>query len=187
MLEVADDVEDLIGEEAKLGIRKACKTAAKSSGDTTHTIRSNVSRDVPIPQAPFYGSRVVEDISLDDVFAFINETALFKGQWQFKQGRMPLEEYQALVREKVRPIYEELKERSKREKLLVPKLVYGYFQCQSEGNDLIVYDEDTRSEVYFSAPARRQTPVPRRLLRCARVRKDGRGRISSRHGRATCE
>ena len=46
---------------------------------------------------------------LDEVFSFINETALFKGQWQFKQGRMPLEEYQALVREKVRPIYEELK------------------------------------------------------------------------------
>ena len=104
--------EDLIGEEAKLGIRKARKPrGAKVGGDTTHTTRSDVSRDVPIPQAPFYGSRVVEDISLDDVFSFINETALFKGQWQFKQGRMPLEEYQALVRDKVRPIYEELKER----------------------------------------------------------------------------
>ena len=77
---------------------------------------------MPIPTAPFFGSRVVDDIQLDDVFAFINETALFKGQWQFKQGRMPLEQYQALVREKVRPVYEEIKERSKREKLLVPKV-----------------------------------------------------------------
>ncbi len=113
-------------------------------------MRSNVSRDVPIPTPPFYGSRVVDDIKLDDVFAFINETALFKGQWQFKQGRMPLEEYQALVRNKVRPIFEELKERSKREELLVPKLVYGYFKCQSEGNDLIVYNED--KEVRFTFP-----------------------------------
>src|SRR6185503_6334123 len=103
-LEVADDVEDLIGEEAKLGIRKVAKPR-KSSGDTTHTERSHVSRDVPIPNAPFFGSRVVERVSLADVFSFINETALFKGQWQFKQGRMPLEQYQALVREKVRPIY----------------------------------------------------------------------------------
>jgi 5-methyltetrahydrofolate--homocysteine methyltransferase len=109
-----------------------------------------VSRDVPIPTAPFFGSRVVDDIPLDDVFAFINETALFKGQWQFKQGRMPLEDYQALVREKVRPIYEEIKDRSKREKLLVPKVVYGYYECQSEGNDLIVYDEDR--EVRFTFP-----------------------------------
>jgi len=146
-LENADDVEDLIGEEAKLGIRKI---ARKSKGDTTHTVRSNISRDVPIPQAPFYGSRVVENVSLADVFSFINETALFKGQWQFKQGRMPLEEYQALVKQKVRPIYQDLKERSVREKLLDPKLVYGYFQCQSEGNDLIVYDEG--KEVRFTFP-----------------------------------
>src|SRR6201988_854528 len=149
-VDVADDVEDLIGEEQKLGIRKAAKPRAKAIGDTTHTVRSAVSRDVPIPTAPFFGSRVVEDIQLDDVFAFINETALFKGQWQFKQGRMPLEEYQTLVREKVRPIYEEIKERSVREKLLVPKVVYGYYQCQSEGNDLIVYDED--KEVRFTFP-----------------------------------
>jgi 5-methyltetrahydrofolate--homocysteine methyltransferase len=77
---------------------------------------------------------------------------LFKGQWQFKQGKMPPEQYQALVRDKVRPVYEELKERSKREKLLVPKVVYGYFNCQSEGNDLIVYDEHQREQVRFTFP-----------------------------------
>ncbi|HEX7332584.1 MAG TPA: methionine synthase [Pyrinomonadaceae bacterium] len=146
--EAADDVEDLIGEEAKLGIRRVARPRA--AGDTTHTTRSEVSREVPIPQAPFYGSRVVEEIDLDELFAFINETALFKGQWQFKQGRMPADEYQALVRDKVRPIYEELKERSKREKLLVPKVVYGYYQCQSEGNDLIVYNQD--EELKFTFP-----------------------------------
>jgi 5-methyltetrahydrofolate--homocysteine methyltransferase len=54
------------------------------------------------------------------------------------------------VRDKVRPIYEEIKERSKREKLLEPKVVYGYYKCQSEGNDLLVYDED--KEVRFTFP-----------------------------------
>jgi 5-methyltetrahydrofolate--homocysteine methyltransferase len=149
--EIAEDIEDLVGEEAKLGIRKpATPRAIRVKGDTTHTTRSQIKSDVPIPEPPFYGSRVVEDVALDDVFAFINETALFKGQWQFKQGRKPVEEYQTLVREKVRPIYEELKERSKREKLLAPKLVYGYFRCQSNGNDLVVYDED--KEVTFTFP-----------------------------------
>jgi 5-methyltetrahydrofolate--homocysteine methyltransferase len=146
-VEVAEDVEDLVGEEAKLGIRKAGKLrAVRTIGDTTHTNRSNVSPEVSIPQPPFYGSRVVEDIALDDVFAFVNENALFKGQWQFKQGRRPPEEYQALVRDTVRPIYEELKERSKREHLLVPKVVYGYFPAQSSGNDLIVYQDDQKTE-----------------------------------------
>jgi 5-methyltetrahydrofolate--homocysteine methyltransferase len=150
---VEEDVEDLVGEEAKLGIRKAARPrGAAPTGNTTHTTRSEVNPDVPIPTAPFYGSRVVEDISLDDVFGFVNENALFKGQWQFKQGKTPPEQYQALVRDKVRPVYEELKERSKREQLLVPKVVYGYFNCQSAGNDLIVYDENQREQVRFTFP-----------------------------------
>jgi 5-methyltetrahydrofolate--homocysteine methyltransferase len=143
-----DDAEDLVGEDAKLGIRKPARPrgATKVPGDTTHTARSGVNPDVPIPRAPFYGSRVVEDISLDDVFAFVNETALFKGQWQFKQGKRSAEEYAKLVAEHVRPTYEALKERSKREGLLTPRVVYGYFPVQSDGNDLIVYHDDERTE-----------------------------------------
>lgn len=141
------DVEDLIGEEAKLGIRRPARPrGAQPSTDTTHTTRSNVRIDVPIPKAPFYGSRVVDAIPLDDVFAFVNETALFKGQWQFKQGRSSREQYEALVKDTVRPVYEELKKRSEREQLLAPKVVYGYFPCQSAGNDLIVYEDDERTE-----------------------------------------
>jgi len=89
---------------------------------------------------------VIENVSLDDVFAFVNETALFKGQWQFKQGRQPAAEYEKLVREKVRPIYEEMKDRSKREQLLTPRVVYGYFPAQSEGNDLIIFNDDQKTE-----------------------------------------
>ncbi|HKP45236.1 MAG TPA: vitamin B12 dependent-methionine synthase activation domain-containing protein, partial [Pyrinomonadaceae bacterium] len=145
VVEVADDSEDLVGEEAKLGIRKSAKRAVEV-GDTAHTKRSALNETATIPRPPFYGSRVVEDIPLDSVFNFVNETALFKGQWQFKQGRKPADEYQAFVRDTVRPIYEELKERSKREKLLTPKVVYGYFPAQSEGNDLIVYEDDQKTE-----------------------------------------
>ena len=156
-----DDVEDLVGEEAKLGIRKAARPrGAAPSANTTHTTRSDVNPEVPIPAVPFYGSRVVDDIALDDVFAYVNENALFKGQWQFKQGKLPPEQYQALVREKVRPIYEELKARSKRERLLVPKVVYGYFACQSSGNDLIVYDENQREQARFTFP---RQPANKRL------------------------
>jgi len=149
-----EDVEDLIGEEAKLGIRKPARPrgVTRVSGDTSHTTRSDVSTEVAIPIPPFIGSRVVEDISLDDVFSFVNETALFKGQWQFKQGRTSPEDYQALVQNKVRPIYEELKDRIKRERLLVPKVVYGYFHCQAEGNELVVLDENDKERLRFTFP-----------------------------------
>ena len=145
--EQPEDIEDRVGEEAKLGISKRAKPrGAPSDGDTTHTTRSAVRTDVLIPEAPFYGSRVVDKIDLDDVISFVNEIALFKGQWQFKQGRRPAEEYQSLVRETVRPIYEELIERSKRERLLLPRVVYGYFPAQSSDNDLIIYQDDQKTE-----------------------------------------
>src|SRR5919199_372013 len=85
---------------------RAARVVAVDTGDTT---RSDVNPDAPIPRVPFYGSRVVEDVPLEEVFAFVNETALFKGQWQFKQGKRGAEEYRAFVAEKVRPVYEELK------------------------------------------------------------------------------
>ena len=152
--DVAEDVEDLIGEEAKLGIRKPARPRglSRATGDTTHTTRSSVSTDGDIPEPPFFGSRVVNDIPLDDVFSFVNETALFKGQWQFKQGKTSSEAYKALVTEKVRPLYDELKERIKLNGLLSPKVVYGYFRCQSEGNDLIVYDYGLNEQVRFTFP-----------------------------------
>jgi len=158
-----EEAEELVGEDAKLGIRRPARprAARAPAGDTTDTTRSDVNPNAPIPRAPFYGSRVVEDISLDEVFAFVNETALFKGQWQFKQGRKSADEYRAFVAEKVRPVYDELKERSKREQLLTPRVVYGYFPCNSEGNDLIIYQDDERTErVRFTFP---RQPAGRRL------------------------
>ena len=142
---IADDEEELLAEEAKLGVRKPTRIRPVV-GDTTHITRSSVSSDVSIPQPPFFGSRVVDRIPLNNVFQFVNETPLFKGQWQFKQGRKSNEEYQALLAEHVRPVYEELKARSERERLLVPKVVYGYFHCQSSGNDLIIYEDDAKTE-----------------------------------------
>ena len=185
--DAVDDTEELIGEEAKLGIRKSAtpRGVNRISGDTTHTNRSDVTIEVPIPRPPFLGSRVVHDIPLEDVFAFINETALFKGQWQFKQGRTSAEEYQAFVAEHVRPVFDELKERSNREGLLVPRTVYGYFQCQSAGNDLIIYDEraeERADSVYFSPAAGRQAALSRRLFRLSRFRSHGRRRISPGDG-----
>ena len=103
-----------------------------TTDDTTnHTTKSNVQPAETIPTAPFYGSKVVEIKDLTKVFAFINETALFKGQWQYKQGRKSPEEYQKIFEETVYPKFAEIKAKAIREKLLEAKLVYGYFPCQS--------------------------------------------------------
>ncbi|HZY10090.1 MAG TPA: vitamin B12 dependent-methionine synthase activation domain-containing protein, partial [Bacteroidota bacterium] len=94
---------------------------------------------VEVPKAPFYGTKVVEDIFLDEIFYYINEVALIRGQWRVVRGKMAESEYQNLLKQNIYPDFDRLKKRVKKDKLLVPKVVYGYFPCQSEGNDLIIY------------------------------------------------
>ncbi|MHB1958908.1 MAG: methionine synthase [Acidobacteriaceae bacterium] len=102
------------------------------------TERSSVIQDAPdIPQPPFYGVRVKKDFSLDTVFAYINETALFKNQWQLKTASAT--DYVRLVDEKYRPILHEMIAEAKQTGWLEPKVVYGYFPCNSDGNDVVVY------------------------------------------------
>lgn len=115
--------------------------------------QSDVQRNLPIPEPPFWGARVIDDVPLDEVFPYLNETVLIKGQWRVRRGDTPEAEYQAMLDEKIRPVLADLKAQSIAEKLLIPKAVYGYFPCQSDGNDLIVYKEDRKTEwVRFQFP-----------------------------------
>lgn len=124
---------------------------------------SKVRTDIPIPTPPFIGTRVVRDIPLDEVFAYINEVALFRGQWQFRRGKMRSEEFNRFIEERVRPVFERWKHRAKEEQLLLPQVVYGYFWANSDGNDLIIYREDKQTEwLRFTFP--RQPSEPYRCI-----------------------
>jgi 5-methyltetrahydrofolate--homocysteine methyltransferase len=103
--------------------------------------RSAVVGDSPnIPTPPFWGVRVRKDYDLRELFPYINETALFKNQWQLKTASQ--EDYLRLVDQKFRPIKKQLEEGVIASGLFEPKVVWGYFPAQSEGNDVIVYDPD---------------------------------------------
>ena len=96
--------------------------------------------DVDPPTPPFWGSRIVELIDLDTVYPFVNEVALFRGQWQFKKGSMSEAGYERAVTEKARPVFERLKRDCKTQGILQPKVAYGYWPCQADGDDLVIYD-----------------------------------------------
>lgn len=102
-------------------------------------VTSDTDRTIPIPEAPFWGSRVVENIHLDKVFEYINEVALIRGQWQVRKGKRTPEEYRRELDEVVYPKFEEMKLRAKRQRLLDPKVIYGFFPCRAEYNSLVVY------------------------------------------------
>jgi len=94
--------------------------------------------DNPIPTPPFWGSRVVDDIKVEKVWEYLNEVALFRGQWQMKRGKKTVEEFEKQVVDVARPKLQEFKLRAKRDRVLSPKVVYGYFPCWAEGEDLVV-------------------------------------------------
>jgi len=100
--------------------------------------RSDVRTDTAVPEAPFWGDRVVEGIDIAEVYPFINEVALFRGQWQFKKGRKSDQEYAAQLEDDIRPLFERMKRECAQ--ILTPKVVYGFYPAQSDGEDLIVFD-----------------------------------------------
>ena len=100
--------------------------------------RSAVVGDAPIPSPPFWGVRVKKDYDLRELFPFINETALFKNQWQLKTASQA--DYVRLVEEKYRPIKRQLEGETVAAGWFEPRVVYGYFPAQSDGNDIVVYE-----------------------------------------------
>jgi 5-methyltetrahydrofolate--homocysteine methyltransferase len=106
---------------------------------STLPARSDVRTDNPVPLPPFWGRREARGIPVDQIFSYINPNALFLGQWDFKKKGLSDEAYEKMLDEKARPIFAELQKRAIAEKLLEPKVVYGYFPVQSDGDDLIVY------------------------------------------------
>ena len=101
--------------------------------------RSAVVTDAPnIPSPPFWGVRVRKDYDLREIFRYINETALFKNQWQLKTASQS--DYLRLVDEKFRPILQKLEDEVAASGLFAPAVVYGYFPAQADGNDIIVYE-----------------------------------------------
>src|SRR6266478_4701334 len=107
--------------------------------------RSPVVVDAPnIPTPPFWGVRVRKDFDLRELFHYINETALFKNQWQLKTASQ--QDYLRLVEEKFRPIKNQLEEEIIASGVFDAKVVYGYFPSQSDGNDVVVYDPEENKD-----------------------------------------
>jgi 5-methyltetrahydrofolate--homocysteine methyltransferase len=144
------------GRTVKVFVRPATADQDVVQGPAS-TERSQWVQPAPdIPKPPFFGVRVKKDFDLDEVFGYINETALFKNQWQLKTASAT--DYARLVEEKYRPVLEELKEEIKQKKWFHPQIVYGYFPAQSEGNEVIVYspEDPTKEKLRIPFPRQRE-------------------------------
>ncbi|WP_055598417.1 methionine synthase [Streptomyces aureus] len=118
--------------------------------------RSDVAVDNPVPTPPFWGTRVVKGIPLKDYASWLDEGALFKGQWGLKQARVGGATYEELVESEGRPRLRGLLDKLHTENLLEAAVVYGYFPCVSKGEDLIILDEAGNERTRFTFPRQRR-------------------------------
>ena len=136
--------------------RRVANTRIKSEDLPIDTRRSDVASDNSIPTPPFFGSRVIKGIQLADYAGMLDERALFVGQWGLKGNRG---EYEQMVENEGRPRLRSLLNEVQSKGWLNAAVVYGYFPCYSEGNDLVILHHEGankgKERVRFSFP--RQT------------------------------
>ena len=117
--------------------------------------RSDVATDVPVPTPPFWGDRLVKGIPMADYADLLDEKATFAGRWGLR-GVRGGPSYDDLVETEGRPRMRKWLDRIQTEGWLDAGVVYGYFPCVSEGNDLIVLNDDGSDRVRFTFPRQRR-------------------------------
>ncbi|WP_275465393.1 methionine synthase [Streptomyces noursei] len=120
-------------------------------------VRSDVAVDNAVPTPPFWGTRVIKGIQLKEYASWLDEGALFKGQWGLKQARTGEgPSYEELVESEGRPRLRGWLDKLQTENLLEAAVVYGYFPCVSKGDDLILLGEDGTERTRFTFPRQRR-------------------------------
>ena len=119
--------------------------------------RASLSKDVEIPKPPFWGSTMINSVSLESLLPFLNERMLYQFHWGFRKDGKRLDEYRQWAKKELQPILNKMLDRVIQQNILLPQGIYGYWPCAAQGNDVIVFAEDGLSElVRFNFPRQQQ-------------------------------
>ena len=135
--------------------RRVTAVVDRAEPDSDVGGRSDVATDVVIPTPPFWGDRLVKGVPLADYADLLDEKATFAGRWGLRGVRGGAT-YEDLVETEGRPRMRKWLDRIQTEGWLDAGVVYGYFPCVSEGNDLVVLNEDGSDRVRFTFPRQRR-------------------------------
>jgi 5-methyltetrahydrofolate--homocysteine methyltransferase len=153
------DEEDLtFGRE--ISEKKVFRRIRGEAGEAPEGLPSrspDVDMENPLFTPPFLGSRVAKGMSIDEISEYLNLTAIFRNQWGFRPENG---EDDPAFKERVSATLREQLAIAKEESLLVPQVVWGHYPAASDGNDLVLYGDDTRlSEVTrFTFPRQHVDP-----------------------------
>jgi 5-methyltetrahydrofolate--homocysteine methyltransferase len=115
--------------------------------------RAELTRNIAVPQPPFWGARTIDRISPKAVLPYLNERMLYQFQWGYRKDGKSLAEYRAWAKQELRPVLQRILDIAIGEEILVPQAAYGYWRCAAEDNDVVLFDGDGAQELArFSFP-----------------------------------
>ena len=109
--------------------------------------RAELTRNVPVPEAPFWGSRTIERVPPKAVVPYLNKRMLYQFQWRYRKEERSPAEYREWAKDEFRPVLRRMLDIAIRKEILVPQAAYGYWRCAAEGNDVILFDTDGEREL----------------------------------------
>ncbi len=138
-------------------------------------VKKNVRPDAPIPTPPFWGTRTLDRVPLDDVFKHLARRSLFRLSWGGKG--VHADEWIRLLRDDFLPRLRRMQREAADQKYLQPRAVYGYFPAASEGNDVVIFDPlDPQREIerftFARQPADEQLSIADYFMPIGKDRRD---------------
>jgi 5-methyltetrahydrofolate--homocysteine methyltransferase len=137
--------------------RKQKAKEALDRGDVLPTRSPHVAMDNPLFVPPFVGSRIAKGIAIDDIATYINETALFRNQWGYRPENG---EDDGAFKDRVRALLRSRLADAKADQLLVPQVAWGHFAANADGNDLVIFKDESRSSEWMRFTFPRQVDDP---------------------------
>src|SRR6266849_2044890 len=143
----------VVNEKRKLGRAADERPLRPVDVEEIRLRRTELTRGVPVPVPPFWGPRTVARVPVKALVPYLNERMLYQFHWGFRKDGRTLDAFKAWAHKELRPILQRLLDTALQQNILVPQAAYGYWKCAAEGNDLILFAEDGKSEAArFSLP-----------------------------------
>lgn len=139
---------------------------ARVADKSREYVKTDLAPAPTIPTPPFWGVRYVRphEINLRELFTYINKKALYGNQWMYRRGKRSTVEYKEFLKNHVDPLFQTWCQRAEERKWIQPHVAYGYFPCNGDKNDLIVYSPEDFSKERCRISFPRQIADKRRCI-----------------------
>ena len=142
-----------VNEKRKLGHAADAKPLRPVDAEEIRLRRAELNRGVAVPEAPFWGPRVIARVPPKALVPYLNERMLYQFQWGFRKDGRSLEQFMDWAHRELRPTLKRMLDLADAQDILCPQAAYGYWKCAAQGNDVILFDEDGKTELArFSLP-----------------------------------